>query len=155
MWIAFYNSTEAAIGRGGEWHPIKAFGAKAAEHAGRLAAVLTVYSDPDAMEISAEVMACGIALARHYGAELLRLQDAAAVSPDLRLAARLLAWLQQRSDPQFHLARIYQSGPNALGDAVTARRTVGILEEHGWVRRLGEGAVVDGKGRREAWELVP
>lgn len=56
LWVEFYDWTEAAIGRGGEWHPVKAFGAKAAEHAGRLAAVLTVYGNPDAMEISAEVM---------------------------------------------------------------------------------------------------
>ena len=53
-----------------------------------------VYADPDAMQVDAEAMACGIALAQHYAAEMLRLQGGAAVSPDLRLAARLLAWWQ-------------------------------------------------------------
>jgi hypothetical protein len=155
LWVQFYNWTEAAIGRSGEWQPTKSFGAKAAEHAGRLAAVLTVYGEPDAMEVSSEAMACGIALAQHYGAELLRLQDAATVSPDLRLATKLLLWWQERPDPRLHLTRIYQRGPNALGDAATARRIVGILEDHGWVRRLDVGTVVEGAERREAWELTP
>jgi hypothetical protein len=107
------------------------------------------------MDVQAEAMACGIELAQHYGAELLRLQGAAAVVPDLRLAARLLAWWQARLDPRCYLAAIYQRGLNAVGDAATARRIVGILEDHGWVRRLPQGAEVDGVPRREAWELVP
>jgi hypothetical protein len=73
----------------------------------------------------------------------------------LRLAARLLAWWQARPDPQCHLAAIYQRGLNAIGDAATARQIVGILEEHGWVRRLPAGITLDDKPRREAWELLP
>ena len=126
-----------------------------AEHAGRLAAVLEVYGDPDAMEVSAELMACGIVLAQHYGAELLRLQGAAAVTPDLRLAARLLAWWQARPDPRCHLSAIYQRGLNALGDAATARRIVAILEDHGWILPLPVGTEIDGAPRRDAWTLAP
>jgi hypothetical protein len=155
LWIGFHDHAERALAPGGAYHPVKAFGAKLAEHAGRLAAVLAVYADADAMEVAGEAMACGVALAQHYAAELLRLQGASAVSPDLRLAARLLAWWQGRSDPRCHLAEIYQRGLNALGEAATARRMVGILEDHGWVRRLPDGTVLDGAPRREAWELVP
>lgn len=53
----------ASIGPGGAWQPIRAFGAKAAEHAGRLAAVLAVYADPEAMDVPGDAMACRIALA--------------------------------------------------------------------------------------------
>ena len=145
LWIAFYNAVEGQLLPGGELASIKAFGAKLAEHAGRLAAVLTVYADPDAMDVPAEMMANGIDLARYYAAEMLRLQGACTVSIDLRLAARLLAWWQARPDPQCHLAGIYQRGLNALGDAATARRIVGILEEHGWLERLQAGTEVDGR----------
>ncbi len=155
LWIRFHDHAEGAIGQGGAWQPIKAFGAKAAEHAGRLAAVLTAYGDPDAMEVAGEAMACGIALAQHYAAELLRLQGASAVSPDLRLAERLLAWWRARPDPRCHLAAIYQRGLNALGDAATARRIAGLLEDHGWIVPLPAGTVIDGTARQEAWELVP
>jgi hypothetical protein len=155
MWVSFHDAVESDLRRGGELHPIRAFGAKMAEHAGRLAAVLSVYADPDAMEVNAEAMACGITLAQHYATEMLRLQGGAAISPDLRLAERLLAWWQARPDPQCHLAAIYQTGPGAMRDAATARRIVGILEEHGFVLRLPAGTVLEGTARRDAWELVP
>ncbi len=99
-------------------------------------------------------MACGIALAEHYAVEMLRLAGAGAVNPDLRLADRLLRWWQERPDGRLHLATIYQRGLNAVGDAETARRIVKILTDHGHVRRLPDGTEIDGKPRRDAWELV-
>ena len=66
-----------------------------------------------------------------------------------------MAWWQERSDPQCHLAAIYQTGPGALREAAIARRIVGVLEEHGWVRRLPAGPEGGRATRREAWELVP
>jgi hypothetical protein len=155
IWIAFHDAVEAQLLPGGEFATIVAFGAKLAEHAGRLAAVLTVYADPDAQEVPAKMMENGIDLAKYYAAEMLRLQGACTVSPDLRLAARLLTWWQARPDRRCYLAGIYQRGLNALGDAATARRIVNILEEHGWVRRLPADTELDGAPRREAWELVP
>ncbi|MGK7863196.1 YfjI family protein [Falsiroseomonas sp. E2-1-a4] len=154
VWIAFHDHAERAIGDGGAWRPIRAFGAKAPEHAGRLAAVLATYADPDAMEIGAEYVACGIALAQHYAAEMLRLIGAASVTPELRQAAALLRWWQDRRDPQCHLAQIYQTGPGAIRSAAAARAAAATLEDHGWLRRLPVGSEVDGASRREAWELV-
>ncbi len=155
LWVQFHDAAECRLGDGGELASIRAFGAKMGEHAGRLAAVLTVYADPDAMEVNAEGMTCGIALAQHYAAEMLRLQGGSTVDPDLRLAARLLAWWQARPDPRCHLAAIYQTGPRDLRDAGIVRRIVAVLEEHGWVRRLPAGTPLDGAPKRDAWELVP
>ena len=155
MWVAFHDAVERDQRDGGEMRPIQAFASKMAEHAGRLAAVLAAFAEPDAPEVGAEAMAGGIALAQHYAAELLRLHGAAGVSADLQLAARLLAWWQARPDPQCHLAAIYQRGLNAIRDAATARRIVGVLETHGWVDKLAAGTVLDGAARNEAWELVP
>lgn len=155
LWIGFHDYAERSIGDSGAWRAIRAFGAKAAEHAGRLAAVLATYADPDAMEIGAEYIACGITLAQHYAAEMLRLIGAASVTPELRQAAALLRWWQDRRDPECHLAQIYQMGPGAIRSAAAARTTVAVLEDHGWVRRLRPGAEVDGAGRRDAWELLP
>ena len=155
LWVGFHDAVEGDLGPSGALHSICAFGAKMGEHAGRLAAVLSVYEDPDAMEVSAEAMACGIALTQHYAGEMLRLHGGASLSPDLRLAARLLAWWQERRDPRCHLAAIYQTGPRPLRDAEIVRRIVGLLEEHGWVSRLPAGSVLDGAPKRDAWELVP
>ena len=154
MWIAFHDAVEGDQAPESHLRPIRAFASKMAEHAGRLAAVLTVYADPNAADVEAEAMAGGIALAQHYAAELLRLYGAAGIAPDLDLAARLLAWWQSRPDPRCHLATIYQRSVNAIRDAATARRIVAVLEEHGHVDRLPTGIELEGKPRSEAWELV-
>lgn len=154
MWLAFHDHVETAMRPGAGLETIRAFASKMPEHAGRLAAVIALYDAPDAMEVGAEPMAAGITLAQHYAAEMLRLAGAAAVSPDLHLADRLLTWWQARPDPKVHLAAIYQRGLNALGDAATARRVVAILEDHGWITRLPPGAQIEGAPRRDGWELT-
>jgi hypothetical protein len=155
LWIEFANDTEAAIAPGGPLAPIKAFAAKMAEHAGRMAAVLAVYDDPEAMEVPPVAMAGGIALAQHYAQEMLRLAGVASINPDLRLAHRLLVWWREQGGRDLHLAAIYQRGPNALRDAATARRVMRLLEEHGYAEPLPPATEVDGAPRKEAWELSP
>jgi hypothetical protein len=100
-------------------------------------------------------MACGVALAEHYAAEALRLQGAGSVAPDLRLAAKVLAWWQARPDPRCHLSMMYQYGPAGVREAATARRVASILEDHKWVTRLPPNSEVDGAPRKEAWILEP
>ena len=155
IWIAFHDQVELAQAPGGALHPIKPFASKMAEHAGRLAAVVTAYGDPNATHVTADAMAGGTVLANHYAAELLRLHGASNVSEDLHQAAALLAWWQGRADPRCHLAEIYQRGPNGVRDARTARRIAEVLVEHGHIIALAPGIELDGAPKREAWELVP
>ena len=152
--IRFHDAVERQLGRDGTLATIRAFAAKGVEHACRIAAVLAAISDPDVAEIGAEDAERGCALVHHYAAELIRLGEGARVAPDLRLADRLLVWWQAQPGPQIHLAQIYQRGLNALGNAARAREIVAILEEHGWVRRLPERTIVDGRPRRDAWTLT-
>jgi hypothetical protein len=153
LWILFHDYAETAIRDGGTWRPIRAWGAKAAEHAGRLAAILAAYAGQSS--VGGEAMAHGITLAQHYAAEMLRLKGGASVTPELREAQRLMEWWQARRDPRAHLAEIYQLGPNGLRTACKARAACKVLTEHGWLREMGPGTVLDDAPRREAWELVP
>jgi hypothetical protein len=153
--VSFHDEVEGQNAPGGALAMIKGFAGKMPEHAGRLAAVLAVYADPDAIEIDAGSMAHGIAPTRFYAAEMIRLSDGARVVPDLKLARQLADWWKARSDNKCHLLEVYQYGPNPLREAATAKRIMGILEEHGWVERLPPGTVLDGKPRRDSWELVP
>ena len=155
IWIAYHNAVECDLAEGGALRSIRGFGAKLAEHAGRLAAVLTIYENPDAKCVPVENMQRGITLAAYYAGEALRLQGAAAIAPDLKLAGRLLEWWRQRPDPRLHLAQIYQRGLNALDSAEKARRIVNVLVARGWVVALPAGTEVEGKSRREVWELAP
>jgi hypothetical protein len=157
LWVAFYDEIEAAMKEGGSFAPIRAFAAKLAEHAGRLAGVLTIYAARDLkpQSIGASAMANGITLARFYAGEALRLHGAAMVAPDRALAARLLQWWRGLPDRRLHLAAIYQRGPYAIRDPDTARCIVGILEAEGHAIPLPPGSVVEGAARKEAWELTP
>jgi hypothetical protein len=153
LWIALHDHAERSIGDGGAWRSIRAFGAKAAEHAGRLAAVLAAYAGQ--REVSAEMMACGIALAQHYAAEMIRLKGGASITPELRQAQRLLDWWQARPDPRAHLAEIYRLGPASLRTADAARAACRTLQDHGWIASLKKGVELDDAPRREAWGLAP
>jgi hypothetical protein len=155
LWMQFHDEVEKRLTQNGPLAPIRAWGSKMPEHAMRLAAILAAYQNPQLVEVSGEAMARGIILAQHYASEMLRLSGAAAVSPDLKMAQRLLAWWQSRPSPRLHLAEAYQRGLNSVRDAATARRLITILEEHGWVTRLPPGIEMDGKPRKEAWELIP
>jgi hypothetical protein len=154
LWIAFFNETEVAQQAGGIYASIKPFASKVAEHAGRLGAILTLYADPDATEVSAEAMEGGIALARHYAAEMLRLEGTAGVNDELRRADDLRRWWEETGDIAMHLSRAYQLGPNCIRSAATARAAFGALVDHGYAMPMRAGIIVDGKARREAWRLA-
>jgi hypothetical protein len=155
LWIKFHDSAEISLAFSGTLAPIRAWGSKLPEHALRLAGLLAAADDFSGLAISKDHMARGINLAQHYASEMLRLAGGAHVPPELRMADRLLTWWQARPDPRCHLATIYQTGPNSLRDAATARRIVNVLAEHGWIRPLDPGTEIDGMARREGWELVP
>jgi hypothetical protein len=155
VWIAFADHVETMLGPDGELRPIARFANKLPEHAARLAGVLTLAGNIDAGEIAASEMAAGIELAQHYAAEALRLDGGCRISTELRLAQQARDWLLiQWSEPAISLPDLYRRGPGAIREAATARKAVGILEDHGWLVRIPEGAVIAGERRREAWRIV-
>jgi len=155
LWIKFHDSAEISLAFSGALAPIRAWGSKLPEHATRLAGLLAAADDPETLSISRDAMARGITLAQHYASEMLRLAGGANVPPDLQMAQRLLTWWQARPDPRCHLATIYQTGPNTLRDASTARRIVNILADHRWIEPLDPGTEIEGMTRRECWVLLP
>lgn len=154
-WIAFADHVERSLASGGELEPVRGLANKLPEHAARLAAVLALIDDVHAPVVSAEHIAAGIELAQHYAVEALRLFEACAVCPDIRLAKRLLTWLTGTwAESVVSLPDIYRLGPNAIREMATARRIVAILEDHGWLHRVRGGCVVAGNRRRDAWHVV-
>ncbi len=155
LWIGFYNHVEARLKPGGELEEVRGFGNKLAEHAIRTAGVLALVRDIEAGEVGRVEMECGIALAQHYAAEALRLFGASRVGRELRLAQQLRNWLVMAwPDEMVSLPDVYQLGPNPIRDMASARRAVTLLEQHGWVTRVPDGAFVAGKFRREVWRIV-
>jgi hypothetical protein len=157
MWIKFHDHAEGHLGDGGAYRTIRGFGAKLAEHAGRLAGVLAFFElggGETPPEVQAHHMAGGINLAQHYAGEMLRLIGGAEVSAELRTAQAVLDWLKAQGRPKFYLAEIYQKGPASVRNAAAARAAMAELVDHGHAVKLAEGSNVDGAGRREAWAVV-
>jgi hypothetical protein len=155
LWSGFADHSELGIAPGSDLEPVRGFANKLAEHATRIAAVLTLIKDIYAADIAPDEMAAGIELAQHYAAEALRLHGASGIGEGLRRAKQVLEWLLTRwNEDAISLPDIYQRGPNAIRDGASARGAVAILEEHGWLIRIPEGAVVAGTRRKEAWRVV-
>ena len=154
-YFEFADHVELRLGKGGELTPIKGFGNKLPEHAGRLAGVLRAVEDLDAEAACEADLERGIILAEHYAAEALRLSECARTRAKLRQAQQLLDWLHDEWLEEYvSLPDIYQRGPYAIRDQATARNLVRLLEEHSWAIRVAQGAVVAGQRRREAWRIV-
>jgi hypothetical protein len=150
-WIAFHNATEAQLGPGQALNAIRGFGNKSAEHAARLAGVLTLVNNREATEMQLDALEAGVELIEFYLKEALRLFARATPDPDVLLAEALLS--QLHGERVVSLPDIYQKGPEGLRDAKTARRIVALLEGHGWLVRIPGSSEVGGVMRREVWEV--
>jgi hypothetical protein len=154
-YFEFADHVELRLGKGGELEPIKGFANKLPEHAGRLAAVLRAVEDLNATGLRNADFESGIILAEFYASEALRLNEAARIRRHLRLAQQLLDWLLfEWKEENVSLPDIYTRGPYSIRDQKTARDLVTVLEEHGWLLHILQGAVVAGQQRREVWRVV-
>jgi hypothetical protein len=151
VWIELHNAVEKRLGSGEMYAPIRAFGSKAAEHALRIAGVLTIVENVAAIHVDLDAMEQGAVLVKYYLDEWLRLVDAGSVTDDLADAQRLLIWAQQF--PQIYARKIYHEGPYGIREKATAMKLIGILENHGWFIKLPGGATIDGAHRIDAWEV--
>lgn len=153
-WISYFNAIEKAQAPGGPLEPIRAFASKAAEHAARLAGVLTLVTHPHAMEIDRSNMQCAILLMEYYVTEALRIHDSGIADPQLQAAQRLLDWLHGLKNSHIYLVKVYQHGPSGIRDAKTAKPLLDILVKHRWLAKIDDGMVIDGKFRKEAWRIL-
>jgi Protein of unknown function (DUF3987) len=163
LWRQYADFVELELPAGKSLEPVQALGAKMAEHAARLAGILTLFDDIEAAEISHERLGAGIELANYYLSEALRL-DAAGTGEDetesddaLMRARKLLQYLQTAPivvAGLVALVDIYQRGPSSIRNKAVASQAMGILEEHGWAIRVAGGAMVNGFKRQDVWRLV-
>lgn len=151
--LAFGEWVENQLGPGGLLRTISGFANKLAEHATRLAGVFAMSRDPDITSVSAEDAEAGIELARWYASEALRLHEGARLNITLSKAETLRAWLCSDTWPHqmVSLPDIYQFGPSEFRSKDEARKFVEVLVEHGWLAPLPDGALINGKRRKQAW----
>ncbi len=147
-WSAFAGEMEGRMAAGGDFAAARALAAKLPQHAARLAALLAGYEN--VAGIDEEAAAGGIALARWYGAEALRLAPAAQQNVAEDQSREILAWLRRsHSKGPFALADVYSDGPSFARTSRAARALLRDLENAGHVRLAAAW-----KRGGEAWELT-
>lgn len=148
----FNRDVERAQLAGGDLEGARAFASKTAEHAARIAAVLTIFENPNAAKVSGEVMANAVTLAAYYASEAARLLEAAIVPPEIADAETMRKWLVQSwKEEHISASTAAQYGPFKV--TARARKALQALQGYGWLIPV-PGALVLGKQRKEAWRVI-
>jgi hypothetical protein len=155
MWVSFHDHIEQSMAPGGDLFPITGFASKTAEHAARIAGVLTFFQNPGVEEIDLSAVSAGIDIAQYYLGEALRLFHSSNDDPLLTLAEDCFRYGMEKTSGVIGLRNLYQSGPNAVRNKDKAMQIMQVLSDHNRAARIPGGAHVAGQHNREAWKLVP
>lgn len=139
LWVQFHNHVERMLGEHEDVRGVQDFAAKAAEHAARIAGVLTIYEDVRATTIKRPAMEYAVELLQHYVSEALRLHKAGRTDPKLVTAQRLLDWLRANTNGErIGFREIIQYGPGAVRTKAEADAAVSLLMGHGWLTEVSK-----------------
>jgi hypothetical protein len=155
--VEFHDKIETELGRGGWAADISGFAGKAPEHACRLAAIMTLFEDRDAVTVSGEVMKAACDMVKYYLGQYKFLCIAATNETEIAQAQTLLDWLLKNLQPGdgFATDRVLQFGPVASRRLKALDRQLAVLMQYGWVQELPAGTKISGKKRRKAFRLSP
>jgi hypothetical protein len=131
--IEAYDELERAQGPHRELESVREWAAKAAEHARRIAGVLTLTADTAGIAVPAETMRGALTLMQYYLGEYVRVIGAADVSEEIRRAELLRKWLRQKLLHTVTPRQVMQTGPNSIRSADVARAALRTLCEHRWL----------------------
>ena len=153
---AFSDAVEQAQGAGGSLAHITGTASKVAEQACRIAGVLTLWQDINAVEVRMAEMESGVALAKFYLSEASRLASAAVVSAEIDNAEKLRRWLLERwPEPEVLVRRCRTvRSQTLLRETPKARAALGMLEK-AWVA-CGAGGrnCCAWAASKEAWRVL-
>ncbi|WP_312844138.1 DUF3987 domain-containing protein [Diaphorobacter nitroreducens] len=139
LWIAFYNEIERQQANGSELEGARPFASKAAEHAARIAGIITLVEDPTASTIAGQAMDGAIQLTAFYLTEHLRLTGAGRQERHDGALRALLHWLQERG-ALVAKKDVLQRSPRAIRNLKAAgiNALLADLAQRGYIREAGE-----------------
>jgi hypothetical protein len=155
LWRKFHDAVESGMRAGGRFATVLPWASKTPEQAARVAGVLALFDQPDAVDVSAETMERAIEIALWHLGEAVRLVGTAVVSREVRNAEAVLAWAHEKGHRLLHSTLALHSGPACIRENRTFRDAMAELERTNWAVRLEGGAEVDGKQRKHVWVIEP
>jgi len=158
-WLSYARETEEALRAGGPLAPLRVFAVHLPEHAARLAAIVALMNDGALTEITAAQLETGLALARFYTEERLRLAGDAA--PDLSEVEKedlLREWLQRKHEGKVVTLRdLCRTGPNEIRNVDAMYKLMRRMERLGIVQPSNEKVSAAAAPRRPrvtyAWHV--
>lgn len=153
LWIDFYNEVELKLAD--EYKSIIGFASKAAEHVLRISAVIELFQDPGALEITTKSLQSGIALVRYYLAEQLRIQHSRPTEEEEN-AQVLIDWLNENWEEEFvSIPCIGKFGPNSIRKSKVAKLAVELAVEHGHLQVWPNKETIRGFPRKTVFRVIP
>lgn len=160
-WFDFYNELELQAnpetGRFGD-ESLQPFANRGAENAARVAALLTLYQDPRANEISLEAFEAAKAIVMYSLNEAARIIGKAPATQLEANAQALVDWLHDSwNETAISPPNIMTFGPNKLRKlgAIKVRELVQLLVDNGDLRSADGAMRIKGKVAREAYLITP
>jgi hypothetical protein len=160
--IQFSDHCERCLGPSGKYEQISDFASKMTENATRLAAILSYFQAPNLLlteGLDERAVNAGIALMEFYAGEAGRLYGTSALDDDTANADALITWVRKRDLPAIGLRYLQRSGPTQVRSAPALKRAIEVLEEHGHLVRMKDGAHLELGGKSkfyaDAYTVVP
>lgn len=150
MWIKFSDHIERQQCPGGPLEEISDLASKIAQHAARLAAVISYFEGGEAVArdgISAAAMSAGIQLGQFYLSEALRLYNSGSVDEDSDNAASLIDFIRKRELKAVGMRWLSQRAPKPIRPAKVLQRAVEVLIDAGHLHPIKGGATIEIDGK--------
>ncbi len=167
-WISFHDRLEKQLGKGGEYHSVRRFGSKAAEHVLRVAGVLALFEDPSLinpptasceelnpkrLKIGVDYVERAITIIDYYLHERIRLDNYCYIEPNLLAAQKVLEWMKNKGSDAVTLRDLYQYGPSTVRSKNKAVTVMRILEDHGRAYPIPANEIIEG-AKGKAWRII-
>lgn len=153
FFVQLHNDIEGKIEH--EYANIKAYASKAASQALRIAGVLTLFDDPDAVSIDLDTIQRAGILTKFYLNEAVRLFGISSIPRDLKDAKCLIEWMISKGKTVTHSSEVIQFGPSRLRTKSMMQAAIKHLVQSGYLIPVVCGDTIDGKFRKHVWRLNP
>ena len=152
-WIEVKNTIEKAMA--GDYASIHAWASKGGSQVARIAGVLTLVENPDVGVIQREAIERATELVLYHLDEAARIVGTASVPPTIKHAEMLLAWCWATRRTLLYSGDALRNGPPAIRTAEAFNKAAEQLEQSGWAAWAEGGKVLDGKHRKNVWQIRP
>jgi len=155
LYYEFADHIEESIAPNAPNESIKGFANKLVEHVLRIAATFALFENHEVERLEYKYLKMAIKLGEYYAQEALRLFSEGIINPDILLAEKFIAWLQNNwKEEDISLPDIYQRSLNSINTKSIALKVVKILEDHGWLRKNKSDIIIKGNLRKDSWKII-